>query len=352
MGGRAQPAGHEPQGSAVEHARHVGSHPHLHHRAVRRRVRHRCAARARARAALPHHGAQGRAATAFPANRYGNIWGRKFYKSCGQLPESVRGQCGEGKAYQVNDAGLDRVGRRRQQLARWHHEEPLADEAPRGEQSPWNYPLFFGHPIIDRPLRGQPGEGVGTTQIIGNVLPDFRFTYSNNMHVQAPQRSTRCSMARSATRSTTRAKAGAARLQLRALRPGAAGRSRRRSRSATAGALAVPRPAPGTGGFYDILGSEQLQHRRRLVREAARSEPDAISRSPCAASVTWTRRPHRAQPVHVHELQRATIRKSASTGWHDERVRRPDQPGRRVRIPDAAVSSRSRSPRASRSRLR
>jgi hypothetical protein len=47
-------------------------------------------------------------------------------------------------------------------------------------QSPWNYPLSWGHPIIDRPLRGERGEGTGENHIIGNSLPDFRMTFSNN----------------------------------------------------------------------------------------------------------------------------------------------------------------------------
>jgi hypothetical protein len=47
--------------------------------------------------------------------------------------------------------------------------------------SPWNYPLYFGHAIVDRPLRGQPGEGVGIQHILGNTLPDFRMTFTNNV---------------------------------------------------------------------------------------------------------------------------------------------------------------------------
>jgi hypothetical protein len=48
-------------------------------------------------------------------------------------------------------------------------------------QSPWNYPLQFGHPIIDRPLAGQKGEGIGINHILGNTLPDFNLTWSNNL---------------------------------------------------------------------------------------------------------------------------------------------------------------------------
>jgi hypothetical protein len=50
-------------------------------------------------------------------------------------------------------------------------------------QSPYGgaVPLYFGMPIIDRPAAGQPGEGVGISQILGNVFPDYRFTFSNNL---------------------------------------------------------------------------------------------------------------------------------------------------------------------------
>jgi TonB-linked SusC/RagA family outer membrane protein len=115
-----------------------------------------------------------------PANRFGNIWGRRFYRGCGSLPEAVRSQCGPNQQFQVNNQGWvvwvgpgntwkDGITRNL-----WQTKLPAA-------QSPWNYPLWFGMPIIDRPLRGQPGEGTGIQQIIGNVLPDFRFTYGNNI---------------------------------------------------------------------------------------------------------------------------------------------------------------------------
>jgi hypothetical protein len=36
-------------------------------------------------------------------------------------------------------------------------------------------------PIVDRPLRGQTGEGVGIQHILGNTLPKFRMTWTNNI---------------------------------------------------------------------------------------------------------------------------------------------------------------------------
>jgi hypothetical protein len=47
--------------------------------------------------------------------------------------------------------------------------------------SPWNYPLQFGHPIVDRPLAGVKGEGTGVQHVIGNTLPSFRFGFNNTV---------------------------------------------------------------------------------------------------------------------------------------------------------------------------
>ncbi|HYC50112.1 MAG TPA: SusC/RagA family TonB-linked outer membrane protein [Gemmatimonadaceae bacterium] len=114
-----------------------------------------------------------------PVNRYGNIWGRQFYKSCRDMPATVQAQCGPSKAYQVNDQGwVVWVGEGNTwqdgiKKNLWQAKLPAA-------QSPWNYPLYWGHPIIDRPLAGERGEGTGENHIIGNSLPDFRMTFSNN----------------------------------------------------------------------------------------------------------------------------------------------------------------------------
>ncbi|MDQ3673623.1 MAG: SusC/RagA family TonB-linked outer membrane protein [Gemmatimonadota bacterium] len=118
----------------------------------------------------------------FQQNRLGNIWGRKFYKGCGDLPASVRTQCGAGQAFQVNDQGwvvwVGEGNSWRDGITKnlWQTKLPGAD-------SPWGVkvPLYFGHPIIDRPLSGEPNEGNGIQQIIGNTFPDFRFGYSNTI---------------------------------------------------------------------------------------------------------------------------------------------------------------------------
>jgi len=120
----------------------------------------------------------------YQKNRYGNIWGRKFYKSCDDLPAgtlTAGNTCGGAtSAYQVNDQGwLVWVGEGNS----WKDgiTKNLWQSKLSAANSPWNYPLQFGHPIIDRPLRGQPGEGVGINHILGNTLPDFRITYGNNL---------------------------------------------------------------------------------------------------------------------------------------------------------------------------
>ncbi|MBL0169185.1 MAG: SusC/RagA family TonB-linked outer membrane protein [Gemmatimonadaceae bacterium] len=116
----------------------------------------------------------------YAANRYGNIYGRKFYKACSDLPASVQSQCGEGKAYQVNDrgwlvwAGEGNSWKDGITKNLWQSKLPAA-------LSPWNYPLQFGHPIVDRPLKGEKGEGQGRTQILGNSLPNFRFAFNNTI---------------------------------------------------------------------------------------------------------------------------------------------------------------------------
>ncbi|MDQ8165638.1 MAG: SusC/RagA family TonB-linked outer membrane protein [Gemmatimonadota bacterium] len=115
-----------------------------------------------------------------PQNRYSNIWGRKFYKSCGELAASVQAMCGPGKDFQTNHqgyivwvgAGNTPADGIKKNL--WQSKLPAAD-------SPWNYALHWGHPIIDRPLRGEKGERLGNLHILGKTLPDFRLSYSTTL---------------------------------------------------------------------------------------------------------------------------------------------------------------------------
>jgi hypothetical protein len=116
----------------------------------------------------------------FALNQYGNLWGSRFYKGCGSLPTSVQSQCGAGQPFQVNDQGwVVWVG----DGNTWQEgiTKNLWGTKLSSADSPWNFPLYFGHPILDRPLRGQVGEGSPIIQVLGNSMPDFRLTWSNNV---------------------------------------------------------------------------------------------------------------------------------------------------------------------------
>ena len=117
--------------------------------------------------------------TGRPLNQFGNIYGRRFLKSCTELHESLRARCGEGQDFQLNSEGyLVWVGAGNS----WRDgiTKNLWQTRLRSSDSPWGVELHWGMPIIDRPLTGQPGQGTGLNQIIGNTLPDYRFTFSND----------------------------------------------------------------------------------------------------------------------------------------------------------------------------
>jgi TonB-linked SusC/RagA family outer membrane protein len=113
-------------------------------------------------------------------NRYGNLWGRMFYKSCSELPTSVQTNCGAGKDFQVDNNGwvvwVGAGNTYKDGITKNLWQTTLPASA-----SPWGYKLYYGHPIIDRPLNGVAGAGTGRNHILGNTLPDFRMTYSNNV---------------------------------------------------------------------------------------------------------------------------------------------------------------------------
>jgi TonB-dependent SusC/RagA subfamily outer membrane receptor len=123
--------------------------------------------------------------TGRPLNRFGNIWGRRFFTKCSELPEAIRGpdSCGGDRTpYQVNDDGwvvwVGAGNSWKEGITRnlWQVVLPA-------NENPWCYGLSFGHPIIDRPLCGQPGQGTGILQVVGNTLPDFRFGFSNDIQL-------------------------------------------------------------------------------------------------------------------------------------------------------------------------
>lgn len=123
--------------------------------------------------------------TGLPLNRVGNIYGRRFFRKCSELPETIRGPelCGgERTPYQVNDDGwvvwVGEGNSWKEGVTRnlWQVVLP-------GNENPWCVPVSFGHPIVDRPLCGQPSQGTGTLQILGNTLPKFRFSFGNDVQV-------------------------------------------------------------------------------------------------------------------------------------------------------------------------
>ena len=130
-----------------------------------------------------------------PQNLYGGIWGRRFYTDCSQMNALLQAQCGDGKTYQKNGRGYvvyvgeGHTWKEGVTSNLWQTILPVctgavtpADCIAAGK-SPFGakVPLYWGMPIIDRPLKGETGEGAGFNQILGHALPDFRFTYSNNI---------------------------------------------------------------------------------------------------------------------------------------------------------------------------
>ena len=117
--------------------------------------------------------------TGRPLNRFGNIYGRRFLKSCTDLHVSLRDRCGPGQDFQLNDQGyLVWVGAGN--TPQDGITRNLWQTRLRAADSPWGVDIHWGMPIVDRPLVGQSGQGTGINQIIGNTLPDFRFTFSND----------------------------------------------------------------------------------------------------------------------------------------------------------------------------
>ena len=118
-----------------------------------------------------------------PQNLYGGMWGRKFYQSCSEMNALLQPLCGDGKTYQVNGRGYvvyvgngnswkDGINKNL-----WQTILPVCtgtvtpDQCIAAGMSPFGakVPLYWGMPIVDRPLKGEVGEGGGIPQIIGHA---------------------------------------------------------------------------------------------------------------------------------------------------------------------------------------
>lgn len=105
---------------------------------------------------------------------YGQLYGREFVTRCEQLPAAFASQCGgSGANFQKNSdgyivwtggAGLDEGITRNL----WSALLP-------GTQAPWGVRTAWGHPMVIR-----DSTGAGLQRPLGNVLPDYRWSLSQN----------------------------------------------------------------------------------------------------------------------------------------------------------------------------
>jgi len=118
--------------------------------------------------------------------RYGTFYGRKFIRSCSDLPSSFQGDCGtEGvSSYQYNDEGYlvwvgagnswrDGVTRNLWQTS-----------MPANAANPWGVGFNWGAPIILRDtacIAAPNANCAGLTVPLGNGLPDWQFSVSSNL---------------------------------------------------------------------------------------------------------------------------------------------------------------------------
>ncbi|MGE0441025.1 MAG: SusC/RagA family TonB-linked outer membrane protein [Gemmatimonadales bacterium] len=185
-------------------------------------------------------------------NRYGNIWGRKFLKSCSELPAAAQGDCGTAtSSFQVNDQGwLVWVG----QGNSWRDgiTKNLWGTTLPSSASPYCVPLNFGHPIVDRPACGETGQGVGIQQIIGNVFPDFRFSFAND--VQYRRLTLYTLLEASIGNDLNNQGEGWGLLDFNSAYFDQGGNTVETAKPVGYGWRAGSPESTGTGGFYDVLG--------------------------------------------------------------------------------------------------
>lgn len=111
--------------------------------------------------------------------QFGNIYGRKFVTSCAELPSSVAGQCGAGKAYQKNNEGyVVFVGQGNNPGMGvtdnlWETFTYLNWAA--SGQPATNIKTNWGMPIILR-----DSTGAGRVVNLGNALPKYQLSFAQN----------------------------------------------------------------------------------------------------------------------------------------------------------------------------
>ncbi|MFN8717730.1 MAG: SusC/RagA family TonB-linked outer membrane protein [Gemmatimonadaceae bacterium] len=109
----------------------------------------------------------------------GQIYGRKFVKDCSQLPADFQSRCGAGLDYQKNSDGFVVYVGQGNTLADGITKNLWMTRIP-AAQAPWRGgttadPLNWGFPILER-----DANGAVPVLPIGNALPDFRWSLSQN----------------------------------------------------------------------------------------------------------------------------------------------------------------------------
>jgi TonB-linked SusC/RagA family outer membrane protein len=110
--------------------------------------------------------------------RYGNIYGRKFITSCGDLPGNVAARCGPGKDFQRNNEGyvvFVGAGHTPDQGITDNLWETYTDINWATSGTPVNRRANWGMPIILR-----DSTGGGRIVNLGNALPTYQASFSQN----------------------------------------------------------------------------------------------------------------------------------------------------------------------------
>ena len=111
---------------------------------------------------------------------FGSIWGRAFVKSCTQLPAAFQSRCGDGLDFQKNQDGfivyIGQGNTIRDGVTKnlWFTRVPAAS-APCGGGTTLDN-LQWGGPILYR-----DSTGAVPLMNIGNALPNFRWSFSQNL---------------------------------------------------------------------------------------------------------------------------------------------------------------------------